>query len=315
MNTWPSSRAKRAVDQPIGLTGLVTATPAMAAVSIAIWVRMGTPILFRQTRVRLEGELFELYKFRTMVDEVMPDGNTLDVADRTTALGRRARRTSLDAVPELVHVDRGQMSLIGPRPLLPQLLARYSITQARRHSVRPGLTGLAQVSGRNLLSWDDKLALDVECVDRAAPTVDLRILAAPVTAVLNSLGISSADHATSPGFMSGLRRSVRVLLEGLGLKPPADGPSPLLHAPDELNDLLISPGFRVPSLTTIGFGPFWLGNRPLLNERAAVRLRHRLQQMADCGSPRLASRGAHLLAVEAKGPAGRQPGTDAEHTP
>ncbi|HEX7134757.1 MAG TPA: sugar transferase, partial [Iamia sp.] len=173
---------------------LVVAAVPMAVVALAVRRSMGSPVLFRQTRPGLGGEPFTLVKFRTMRSGPGDDG------DRLTPLGRVLRTTSLDELPELWNVLRGDMSLVGPRPLLPEYLDRYSPRQARRHEVRPGLTGLAQVSGRNTVAWDDRLELDVRYVETWTIGGDLRILARTVASVVRGDGISAADHATMPNF-------------------------------------------------------------------------------------------------------------------
>jgi lipopolysaccharide/colanic/teichoic acid biosynthesis glycosyltransferase len=186
---------KRAVDVLVAVVGLVTAAPVMAAVAVAVRRDVGFPVLFRQQRPGRHGVPFELVKFRTMrtIDET--DGVAND-AERLTPFGRWLRSTSLDELPTLWNVLRGDMSLVGPRPLLMEYLDRYTPTQARRHEVRPGVTGLAQVRGRNLLSWDEKFAADVEYVDRVSLRMDARILAATLVTVLRRQGVSAPDAAT-----------------------------------------------------------------------------------------------------------------------
>jgi lipopolysaccharide/colanic/teichoic acid biosynthesis glycosyltransferase len=193
---------KRAVDALVAGVGLVVAAPVMAAVAIAVRRDVGSPVLFRQVRPGLHGEPFELVKFRTMrtlgsADSVANDG------ERLTPFGRRLRSTSLDELPTLWNVLRGDMSLVGPRPLLMEYLDRYTPAQARRHEVRPGITGLAQVRGRNLLGWDEKFAADVEYVDRIGPLLDARILVATLITVLRRQGISAPDAPTMHLFTGG----------------------------------------------------------------------------------------------------------------
>jgi sugar transferase EpsL len=173
---------------------LVAAAPVLAAVAAAVRATMGPPILFRQQRPGLGGRPFTIYKFRTMRDGPGTD------AERLTRLGRLLRATSLDELPELWNVVRGDMSLVGPRPLLMKYLPLYSPDQARRHDVKPGITGWAAIHGRNALSWDDKLALDVWYVDHASLALDLQILARTVAIVLRRDGISHAGAATMPEF-------------------------------------------------------------------------------------------------------------------
>lgn len=166
----------------------------MGIVAVAVRRSMGSPVLFRQERPGRHGQVFTLVKFRTMAD-----GDGTD-AQRLTPLGSALRATSLDELPELWNVLKGDMSLVGPRPLLVRYLDRYSPTQARRHEVRPGLTGLAQVSGRNATTWDDRLALDVRYVDTWSIRGDLAIMAKTVLAVLRREGVAAHDHATMTEF-------------------------------------------------------------------------------------------------------------------
>jgi lipopolysaccharide/colanic/teichoic acid biosynthesis glycosyltransferase len=192
-------RAKRAFDVVLAVLLFVLTLPIQAATALAIRIRLGSPLLFRQSRPGLHGEPFIIVKFRTMVD-VDPTLGLVADAPRMTPLGRWLRATSMDELPTLWNIIRGDMSLVGPRPLLVQYLDRYSPEQARRHEVRPGLTGLAQVSGRNALSWADKFRLDVEYVDHHTFAGDLRILIATTTSVLRRDGISSAGEATMSEF-------------------------------------------------------------------------------------------------------------------
>jgi sugar transferase EpsL len=185
---------KRAFDVVTAAVALVIAAIPMAVLALAIRLTMGSPVLFRQVRPGLGGRSFTILKFRTM-----RSGDGTD-AERLTRLGRFMRETSLDELPELLNVLRGDMSLVGPRPLLVAYLDRYSTVQARRHEVRPGLTGLAQVSGRNATTWDERLALDVEYVDARSMALDLRIIGRTVRAVVAREGISAEGHATMPEF-------------------------------------------------------------------------------------------------------------------
>jgi lipopolysaccharide/colanic/teichoic acid biosynthesis glycosyltransferase len=193
---------KRAVDVLVAGVGLLVSAPVMAVLAVAVRRDLGSPVLFRQVRPGRYGEPFELVKFRTMrtlgsADSVANDG------ERLTPFGRWLRSTSLDELPTLWNVLRGDMSLVGPRPLLMEYLERYTPVQARRHEVRPGVTGLAQVRGRNLLSWDEKFAADVEYVDRIGPVMDARILVATLTTVLRRQGISAPDAPTMHLFTGG----------------------------------------------------------------------------------------------------------------
>jgi lipopolysaccharide/colanic/teichoic acid biosynthesis glycosyltransferase len=162
---------------------------------------MGGPILFRQQRPGLDGTPFELIKFRTMTDARRADADTRLDAERLTPLGKFLRSTSIDELPTLWNVVRGDMSLVGPRPLLMQYLRRYTREQARRHEVRPGITGWAQIRGRNALGWEEKFRLDVEYVDRIGLRLDLRILLETLVVVLRRRGISAHGHATMPEFL------------------------------------------------------------------------------------------------------------------
>ena len=174
--------------------------PLMAVIALASWQKLGSPVFFRQKRPGLNGKIFELIKFRTMREAAGPDGALLPDGDRLTSFGRWLRATSLDELPELFNVLRGEMSLVGPRPLLVQYLGRYTQEQARRHNVRPGITGLAQVMGRNALSWDEKFRWDVQYVDHHNLWLDCRILYLTVKKVVLKEGISAAGEATMPEF-------------------------------------------------------------------------------------------------------------------
>ncbi|MGI8823270.1 MAG: sugar transferase [Acidimicrobiia bacterium] len=195
-----SSAAKRILDIAGASIGLVLISPILLAVGIAIVATMGRPVLFRQRRPGLDGQPFELVKFRTMLPTADPSRAQANDAGRLTPLGRFLRRTSLDELPELVNVLKGDMSLVGPRPLLMEYLDRYSPDQARRHDVRPGITGWAQVNGRNATTWDERFALDLWYVDNRSIGLDLRILGMTVRQVLTRQGISAEGHATMPDF-------------------------------------------------------------------------------------------------------------------
>lgn len=192
-------RAKRALDAALATGGLVLAAPLAGAVALAVRRDVGAPVLFRQQRPGRDGRPFELVKFRTMRAPDASRGRNGD-GDRLTALGRWLRATSLDEIPTLWNVVRGDMSLVGPRPLLMHYLDHYTPEQARRHEVRPGVTGLAQTSGRNALSWDQKFAHDVAYVDTRSLRLDVSILARTVVAVVTRRGISAAGDATMPEF-------------------------------------------------------------------------------------------------------------------
>jgi len=191
---------KRALDIAASLLALVILSPLLAVLAILIRVKLGAPVIFAQNRPGRGGRIFRLYKFRTMTDARGENGELLSDSERLTSFGRLLRSTSLDELPEFWNVLRGDMSLVGPRPLLVDYLGRYTPEQARRHEVRPGITGLAQVSGRNELPWDERLALDVWYVDNHTMWLDLKILARTVLKVLKREGVSQTGHATMPEF-------------------------------------------------------------------------------------------------------------------
>jgi lipopolysaccharide/colanic/teichoic acid biosynthesis glycosyltransferase len=191
---------KRSFDLVLAVFAALLLAPVLAVVAVLVRSRLGSPVLFRQLRPGLHGKPFEMVKFRTMTDARGADGALLPDAVRLTPFGQFLRRASLDELPELWNVLRGEMSLVGPRPLLMQYLPLYSPAQARRHAVRPGVTGWAQVNGRNALSWDEKFAADVWYVDNCSLWLDLKILALTVLAVLGRKGISAAGEATMPPF-------------------------------------------------------------------------------------------------------------------
>ncbi|SOC47757.1 Sugar transferase involved in LPS biosynthesis (colanic, teichoic acid) [Blastococcus aggregatus] len=197
MIAWPGlyPPVKRLLDIAASGTALVITAPVMGVVALTVRSRLGSPVLFQQLRPGRDGELFELRKFRTMRAGAGTD------AERMTDLGRFLRSTSLDELPSLWNVLRGDMSLVGPRPLLPAYMDRYTASQARRHHVRPGLTGLAQVRGRNALSWEEKFASDVEYVETMSLATDVKVLFATILAVVSRRGISANDSETMPEFL------------------------------------------------------------------------------------------------------------------
>jgi lipopolysaccharide/colanic/teichoic acid biosynthesis glycosyltransferase len=195
---------KRLLDIMGAVVFLVVLAPLLLIIAVSVRINMGSPVLFKQLRTGKDGTLFSLFKFRTM-SGMAHDGATLDEmvasdAQRLTPLGRILRATSLDELPELYNILKGDMSFVGPRPLLPEYLPLYSAEQSRRHEVRPGLTGLAQVSGRNALSWPERFRLDVEYVDARSLWLDLQILARTVGAVFRREGISGESIATMEPF-------------------------------------------------------------------------------------------------------------------
>ncbi len=195
-----SRRSKRVIDVVGAGGGLVVLSPLLAVLAVAVRTRLGRPVLFTQLRTGLDGRLFRIYKFRSMTVARDADGTLLPDGERITPFGRFLRSSSLDELPELLNVVKGDMSLVGPRPLLPEYLGLYSERQRRRLEMRPGITGWCQVKGRNSLSWDDKLELDAWYVEHWSLALDLRILAATVRAVLRREGISADGEVTMPIF-------------------------------------------------------------------------------------------------------------------
>jgi lipopolysaccharide/colanic/teichoic acid biosynthesis glycosyltransferase len=191
---------KPLLDRTLALLLLVLFSPIMLAVAIAAFCVHGRPVLFRQLRPGLDEQPFELLKFRTMTSERTGEGHLRSDAERLTSFGRWLRRTSLDELPQFVNVLRGELSLVGPRPLLPEYLPRYSAHQRRRHEVKPGMTGLAQVSGRNALDWATRLNLDVEYVDSCSLRLDFWIMARTLLKVVTGEGIADGRGPTSEPF-------------------------------------------------------------------------------------------------------------------
>lgn len=196
---------KQAFDRTVALAALAVTAPVLAGAAVAVRVTMGGPVLFRQMRPGKDGKPFRIYKMRTMTDERGPDGRLLPDEQRLTRLGRFLRSTSIDELPQLLNVLAGDLSLVGPRPLLMEYLPRYSREQARRHDVLPGITGWAQVNGRNALTWEQKFELDVWYADNWSPWLDLRILAMTVGRVLARDGIAQDGHVTMTPFMGSPR--------------------------------------------------------------------------------------------------------------
>jgi sugar transferase EpsL len=192
---------KRLLDIVLSGVALIVLAPVLIALAALVRLKLGRPVLFRQTRPGLDGVPFEMIKFRTMTDQRDASGRLRPDDERLTPFGRFLRATSADELPELWNVLKGEMSMVGPRPLLMQYLERYTPRQRRRHEVRPGITGWAQVNGRNALSWDEKFELDVWYVDNRSFLLDLKILAMTLRQVVRKQGISSAGHATMPEFM------------------------------------------------------------------------------------------------------------------
>lgn len=204
-----SYRGKRALDLLLASLAIAILSPLLIAVAVLVRILLGKPVLFRQRRPGLHGLPFTCLKFRTMKETRDPAGNLLPDADRLTGVGSFLRRTSLDELPELWNVLRGDMSLVGPRPLLPAYLPRYTAFQQQRHDVRPGITGWAQVNGRNALSWEQKFELDVWYVGHQSLALDLKILWLTVLIVLRRQGIEHGSHATMPEFLGSIERTAK----------------------------------------------------------------------------------------------------------
>ena len=223
MRLMPGYRGKRALDLALITITAPIWVPLLLVTGLLVRVLAGPPVFFRQQRPGLRGRTFELVKFRTMTCGTEAGGTLLPDAHRMTTLGRFLRRTSLDELPELLNVVRGEMSVVGPRPLLPEYMPLYSPRHQRRHDVVPGLTGLAQVSGRNALSWKKKFDLDVEYVERASLRLDLAILFRTLWMVLTGHGVSAPNNVTMPPF-TGLANEPRA--------PPKEPRSPGLGQPE-----------------------------------------------------------------------------------
>lgn len=192
---------KRAMDLAIAIPAIIILAPIMAIVAIGVGVKLGRPVLFRQTRPGLDARPFSLVKFRTMRDAAGPDGRPLPDAARMTPFGGKLRQTTLDELPALFNVVRGELSLVGPRPLLMEYLPRYTAEQARRHEVKPGLTGWAVVHGRNALSWEERFKLDVWYVDHWSLWLDIKILFLTVVKVVKADDVTQPGRATMDPFM------------------------------------------------------------------------------------------------------------------
>jgi sugar transferase EpsL len=192
---------KRIFDLVLTIPGLILISPFVLIIAVILWIKQGMPLIFSQLRPGYRGEIFKIYKFRTMRDTRDKQGNLLPDRDRLTGIGTFLRSTSLDELPELINVLRGEMSLVGPRPLLIQYLPRYTKEQARRHDVLPGMAGWAQVNGRNAINWEEKFRLDVWYVDHWSLQLDIRILGMTFGKVLRREGISAPGEATAREFM------------------------------------------------------------------------------------------------------------------
>lgn len=192
---------KRPQDFLCALAALIVLSPVMLVTALLVRIKLGSPVLFTQDRPGKDGKIFKLYKFRSMTDERDAKGNLLPDEERLPTFGKKLRSTSLDELPELLNILNGDMSVVGPRPLLVRYLPRYNAHQARRHEVRPGFTGLAQVHGRNAISWEEKFDWDVKYVDHITFFGDWEIIFQTVGVVFNREGISSATSATMEEFM------------------------------------------------------------------------------------------------------------------
>lgn len=199
---------KQILDFIIAVVLLAALSPVLLIVALVVRSRLGTPVFFCQTRPGLRGEPFVMYKFRTMTDAQDADGNLLPDELRLTRIGRVLRSTSLDELPEIFNVLKGEMSFVGPRPLHMRYLDRYTAKQMRRHEVKPGITGWAQVNGRNAISWEEKFKLDVWYVDHQSFWVDLKILGLTLLSVLKREGINPEGHATMEEFWGDEKRAV-----------------------------------------------------------------------------------------------------------
>lgn len=198
---------KRAFDLVVSVTIFILAIPVMAFTAILIRMKLGSPVIFKQVRPGLHGVPFKIYKFRSMTDARDSAGQLLPDADRLTMFGKLLRKTSLDELPQLINVIKGDVSLVGPRPLLMEYLPLYSEEQARRHNVRPGITGWAQVNGRNAISWEERFELDCWYVENQSFWLDCKILMLTLKNVIRSDGVQAADHVTMPVFKGNVRRS------------------------------------------------------------------------------------------------------------
>lgn len=191
---------KRGIDFILALVGLILASPVLLIVAILVRMKLGSPIFFRQARVGLNGEIFEMIKIRTMKDAYDTNGEPLPDSERLTSFGQFLRKTSLDELPELINVLKGDMSLVGPRPLLVEYLTLYSEEQMRRHNVRPGITGYAQVNGRNNISWAKKFELDIYYVNHFSLYLDIKILWQTVVKVIKQADINQEGNVTVEKF-------------------------------------------------------------------------------------------------------------------
>lgn len=200
----PSTLTKRMFDLALAIPAFMICAPLLAGIAVLLRVTQGSGVFFSQSRPGLHGKAFKMYKFRTMTNGCDANGRLLPDAQRLTRLGRFLRSTSLDELPELINVLTGEMSIVGPRPLLTRYLGRYSAEQMRRHEAKPGITGWAQINGRNAITWEEKFKLDVWYVDHQSLGLDVKIIFQTVQKVLKRDGISAAECATMPEFLGSL---------------------------------------------------------------------------------------------------------------
>ncbi len=198
------------LDAFLATGALIVLSPVLLVTAILVRIKLGSPILFKQERPGLNERIFRLYKFRTMTDQKDDNGNLLPEETRLTDFGKKLRATSLDELPELVNIIRGDMAVVGPRPLLKQYLSRYNAHQARRHEVRPGFTGLAQVHGRNSISWEEKFDWDIQYIDNITFKGDVQIILDTVRTVIKKDGITASGDVTMPEFMGSKKEEIRV---------------------------------------------------------------------------------------------------------
>ena len=201
---------KRPMDFILSLIALIVLSPVIVIIAILVRVKLGSPIIFKQQRPGLNEKIFTMYKFRTMTDERDANGELLPDSERLTKFGKFLRSTSLDELPELFNILKGDMSIVGPRPLLVQYLPLYNDFQRRRHEVRPGLTGLAQVNGRNAIDWEEKFFLDVRYVEKISFFLDLKIIFLTIKKVLVKEGINSKTSATTEPFKGNNKESLNI---------------------------------------------------------------------------------------------------------
>ena len=203
---WYRSFGKRLLDLALTIPALILLTPLLVLLALLVRLKLGAPVLFRQQRPGLYAQPFTIFKFRTLIDSRDTEGNLLPDKDRLTPFGQFLRKTSLDELPELINVLKGDMSLVGPRPLLMRYLDRYTPEQMRRHEVLPGISGWAQVNGRNAISWDDKFALDVWYADHRWLGLDLKIIILTILKMFKGEGISQEGYFSSPEFLGSAQR-------------------------------------------------------------------------------------------------------------